>query len=236
MLIILHYTLLNHSSSLLQPLPTGTSETTTNIMPTQDLTTTTSLEANDDEFSTPDNHSGVPLIQPFSQSPHVLGKTPRAANTMMKSKLFTSTTAPASIATDSPSHYASVTTENSTSQNIDSNSFTIADGNLHVASKSTDSTTGQHDVEYSMEHSSEQVSSDGKDDVKEKNVDTIVSDHVISKNTVDKDRDLQTTAVTNTAEIRNENNTISDTAYVHLDAANLTKGSSYIATYVAMCY
>ena len=76
------------------------------------LTTTTSLEANDDEFGTPNNHSGVYLIQPLTQSPHVPGKTPHAANTMMKSKLFASTTAPASITTDSPSHYA---TENNTS-------------------------------------------------------------------------------------------------------------------------
>ena len=180
------------ASAELHSLPTFTSETSTNTMPIQDLSTKTLLKEDDDEFSTPDNHSGVPLIQPLSHSPHVPGKTPSATSTMIKSKLFASTTASSTVTTDSPSHYASVTEENNTlPQNIDFNSFTPLAGNLNVADKSTDSTTGQQDVEYSMEHTLEQISSDSKDDVKEKNVD------------------------------------ISDTTYVQLDAANLTKGSSY---------
>ena len=179
------------ASAELHSLPTVTSETSTNTMPIQDLSTKTLLKEDDDEFSTPDNHSGIPLIQPLSHSPHVPGKTPSATSTMIKSKLFASTTA-SSVTTDSPSHYASVTEENNTlPQNTDFNSFTALDDSLNVADKSTDSTTGQQDVEYSMEHTSEQISSDSKDDVKEKNVD------------------------------------ISDTTYVQLDAANLTKGSSY---------
>ena len=195
------------ASAELHSLPTVTSETSTNTMPIQDLSTKTLLNEDDDEFSTPDNQSGVPLIQPLSHSPHVPGKTPSATSTMIKSKLFASTTASSTVAsttasssvtTDSPSHYASVTEENNTlPQNTDFNSFATSDDNLNVADKSTDSTTGQQDVEYSMEHTSELISSDSKDDVKEKNVD------------------------------------ISDTTYVQLDAASLTKGSSY-SMYV--CY
>ena len=80
---------------------------------------------------------------------------------MVKSKLFTSATA-----SDSPLHYASATKESSTlSESTDSNTFTTPD----VAIKSIDLTTGQQDVDYSMEHNSKQISSDGKDDVKDIN-------------------------------------------------------------------
>ena len=145
-------------------LPTGTIETSTTITPVQGLITKTSSRDDDDEFSTPENQIGVPVIQPLSHSPHVPGKTPHGTSTVTKSKLFTSTTA--SVTADSPSDYTSATKGSSTlSESADSNTFTTPD----VANKSTDSTTGQQDVEHSVEHSSKQISSDGKDDVKDIN-------------------------------------------------------------------
>ena len=149
------------ASAEVHSLPTGTRETSTTITPMQGLTTNTSPIDDNDEFSTPENQIGVSLIQPLSQSPHVAGKTPHGTSAIVKSKLFTSATA-----SDSPLHYASATKESSTlSESTDSNTFTTPD----VAIKSTDLTTGQQNVEYSMEHNSIQISSDGKDDVKDIN-------------------------------------------------------------------
>ena len=152
------------ASAEVHSLPTGTRETSTTITPIQGLTTKTLPKDDNDEFSTPENQIGVPLIQPLSQSPHVAGKTPHSSSAMIKSKLFTSVTA--SVTADSPSHYTGVTKESSTlSETTDSNTFTQAD----VAIKSTGLTTGQQNVEYSMEHNSKQTTSDGKDDVKDIN-------------------------------------------------------------------
>ena len=71
------------ASAEVHSLPTGTRETSTTITPIQGLTTKTSPKDNNDEFSTPENQIGVPLIQPLSQSPHVAGKTPHGTSAMI---------------------------------------------------------------------------------------------------------------------------------------------------------
>ena len=149
------------ASAEVHSLPPGTRETPTTRTSIQGLTTKTSPKDDSDEFSTPENIIGVPLIQPLSQSLHVAGKTPHGTSAIVKSKLFTS-----AIASDSPLHYACAAKESSTlSETTDPNTFTTPD----VANKNTDLTTGQQDVDYSMEHNSIQISSDGKDDVKDIN-------------------------------------------------------------------
>ena len=102
------------ASAELHSLPTVTSETSTNTMPIQDLSTKTLLNEDDDELSTPDNQSGVSLIQPLSHSPHVPGKTPRATSTKIKSKLFASITASSTVASTTASSTVASTTASST--------------------------------------------------------------------------------------------------------------------------
>ena len=201
-----------------------TSGTSTTMTPSEGLTTKTLLEGSNQEFITPDNQNAIPLIQPLSQSPYVPGKTPHAASTMTKSKLFTSKTAST---TGSPSCNASVSTECYISSQItDSKSSTVD----NVASSTTDSSIGQQDVECSGKNSVERISSDGYD-VKENNVDssTII---VSGSNTVrvDNNKDIGTTTIVIDA-IHNESATISDAAYVQLDVASLTKGN-YMHVYL----
>ena len=203
-----------------------TSEASATMTPSEGPTTKTLLEENNEKFITPDNQSDIALIQPLSQSPHVPGKTPHAASTMTKSKLFTATTAST---TDSPSYNASISKDSSTgisSQSTDSKFSTVD----NVASSNTDLSIGQQDVECSIKSTLEPITSDGND-VKENNVDTSAS---IASGAVrvDNDKDLETTAIT-IGEIHYESATISDAAYVQLDAANLTKGN-YLRTYVAL--
>lgn len=215
------------ASAEMASLPTAKSDASTNMASVQQLTTETLLETNAEKFSTPDNQqSGMPLIQPLSQSPHIPGKTPHA--TMTRSKLFTATTTPATVPTNLQSHEDNKEFD-SLSQNNDFNSSAKANLIANKTTTESNSNTGQQDADLMVKHNLEQFSTDSKDVVTEKDVDanpTIVT-------TDEGDRDL-VTATETSADKYDDNikdDTVSGAANIQLGGTNNVKGM-HVCTYL----
>ena len=178
---------------------TANNDTSANMTSTEGSLATNSTSVEDEMFSTPDNHGSVPLIQPLSQSPHVPGKTPHAV--MTQSKLFAATSA-----TDD----ATVTQTAASTKVKD---------NVNFINKTDDSTTGQQDVEKSVDHTTEQLSPDIVGVVKKEDVVVSTGATAVS-NSGKVDKHLVTTTVTTDT----GSSDISGTTCVQLDAAGLVKG------------
>ena len=193
---------------------TANNDTSANMTSTEGSLATNNTSVEDEMFSTPDDHGSVPLIQPLSQSPHVPGKTPRAV--MTQSKLFAATSATDDDATvtQSPRDVDLAKINDALSQTAAS---TKVKDNVNVINKTDDSTTGQHDVEKSVDHTTEQLFPGSVGVVEKENVD--VSTAVSSSGKVDKGLVTTTATTTDTG-----SSDISGTTYVQLDAAALVKG------------
>ena len=208
------------ASMEIHSIPTDKIDVSTNTTSTEGLAVKASLESDGEMFSTPDNHSGIPLIQLLSQSPHVPGKTLHTASVMTRSKLF-DTTKSATESTVSQAYHANVAKINDAlSQNSDSNSV---DDKLNITSKSF---AGQQNLEDPIEHSLEQLCSDSKGVIQEETTHVSAVVIAVSSNEDDEDRDVETTTeITNHTCTDSKDDIITDATTAPLGLATLVNGT-----------